>query len=71
MNAEVRKIKTAAELALAETYATIKAKLPGAGPVAAFDYAKFKAAPAHLVQMALKNGWATVSPKPQKMETKA
>lgn len=40
-------------------------------PVAAFDYAKFKAAPAHLVQMALKNGWATVSPKPQKMETKA
>lgn len=34
------------------------------GPVAiaAFDYRKFKAAPAHLVQMALKNGWATVSP---------
>lgn len=37
--------------------------------VAAFDYRKFKAAPMHLVQMALKNGWATVSPKSPEMET--
>ena len=33
MNVEVRRIKTAADLALAETYAAAKTKLPGAGPV--------------------------------------
>lgn len=37
--------------------------------VAAFDYRKFKAAPAHLVQMALQNGWVTASPKPLETET--
>ena len=36
--------------------------------VAAYDYARFKAAPAHLVQMALQNGWATVSPDLSTME---
>lgn len=30
--------------------------------VAVYDYAKFRAAPANLVALALKNGWATVSP---------
>ena len=31
--------------------------------VAAHDYTRFKAAPSHLVQMALRNGWATKSPE--------
>jgi Fe-S cluster assembly protein SufD len=42
MNAEVRKIKTAAELALAETYAAAKPKLPGAGPVVALREVAFR-----------------------------
>ncbi len=42
MNAEVRKIKTAAELALAETYAAAKPKLPGAGPVVALREEAFR-----------------------------
>ena len=37
-------------------------------PVAAFDYRKFRAAPDHLVAMALQNGWATASPKTHVME---
>ncbi len=37
-------------------------------PVAAFDYRRFKAAPAHLVQLALKNGWATASLTSSEME---
>lgn len=31
-------------------------------PVAAHDYTSFKAAPRQLVRLAIKNGWATVSP---------
>jgi Fe-S cluster assembly protein SufD len=42
MNAEVRKIKTAAELALAKTYAAAKPKLPGAGPVVALREEAFR-----------------------------
>jgi len=42
MNAEVRQIKTAAELALAESYATAKARLPGRGSVAAAREAAFR-----------------------------
>ena len=52
-----------AEEAVALNFADEVAIEPGDPvPVAAFDYRKFKAAPSHLVQMALKNGWATVSP---------
>lgn len=32
-------------------------------PVAAFDYTKFKAPPAHLMRLAVENGWATASPE--------
>ncbi len=41
MNAEVRNMKTNAELALAEAYAGAKAKLPGDGKVAALREAAF------------------------------
>lgn len=37
--------------------------------VAAFDYGKFRHAPAQLVKMARQNGWATVSPGAGKKET--
>lgn len=40
-----------------------------AAPVAAFDYGKFRNAPAHLVQMARKNGWAAGTPVTGKKET--
>jgi Fe-S cluster assembly protein SufD len=42
MNAEVLSLKTGAELALAETYAAAKAKLPGDGRVAALREAAFR-----------------------------
>jgi Fe-S cluster assembly protein SufD len=42
MNAEVLSIKTGAELALAEAFATAKAELPGDGNVAALREAAFK-----------------------------
>jgi Fe-S cluster assembly protein SufD len=42
MNAEVRAIKTNAELALAEAYASAKPKLPGDGKVVALREAAFK-----------------------------
>jgi Fe-S cluster assembly protein SufD len=42
MNAEVLPMKSSAELALAETFAGAKAKLPGDGPVAALREAAFK-----------------------------
>ena len=42
MNAEVRKIKTAAELALADAYAAAKPKLPGAGVFKALREDAFK-----------------------------
>jgi Fe-S cluster assembly protein SufD len=42
MNAEVLSLKTGAELALAETYAAAKAKLPGDGKVAALREAAFR-----------------------------
>jgi Fe-S cluster assembly protein SufD len=43
MNAEVRQIKTNAELALAEAYAAAKARLPGTGPIGALRETAFKA----------------------------
>jgi len=43
MNAEIRQIRTAAEQALLDTFAASKAKLPGAGNVAALREAAFKA----------------------------
>ena len=43
MNAEVRQIKTTAELALAEAYATAKTRLPGAAAVGALREAAFRA----------------------------
>jgi Fe-S cluster assembly protein SufD len=42
MNAEIRQIRTAAEQALLDTFAASKAKLPGAGDVAALREAAFK-----------------------------
>lgn len=42
MNAEIRQIRTAAEQGLLDTFAASKAKLPGAGPVAALRDAAFK-----------------------------
>ena len=42
MNAEIRPMKTAAELALAETFASAKPKLPGDGKVVALREAAFK-----------------------------
>ena len=42
MAAELRTVKTAAELALAESYASAKAKLPGGGKVIALRDAAFK-----------------------------
>lgn len=42
MNAEVRQMKTAAELALAETYAAARPKLPGVGPLAALREEAFR-----------------------------
>ena len=41
MNAEVRKIKTDAEAALAQTYASAKARLPGAGAIGVLREAAF------------------------------
>lgn len=38
--------------------------------VAAHDYSTFKAAPAHLVQMAQQNGWVTTSPETGKRKSK-
>ena len=43
MNAEVRQIKTNAELALAAAYAAAKASLPGGGPIGAMREAAFRA----------------------------
>lgn len=37
-------------------------------PLAAFDYTRFRAAPAELVQAAHKNGWAAGSPDPSNKE---
>ena len=42
MNVEVKPLKTAAELALAKTFATVKEKLPGRGPVAALREGAFR-----------------------------
>jgi Fe-S cluster assembly protein SufD len=42
MNAEIRQIRTAAEQALLDTFAASKAKLPGAGDVAALREAAFQ-----------------------------
>jgi len=42
MNAEVRQIKTSAELALADAYAAAKPRLPGGGPVGVLREAAFK-----------------------------
>src|SRR5688572_6083141 len=42
MNAEIRQMKTAAELALAESYASAKPNLPGDGKVVALREAAFK-----------------------------
>ena len=42
MNAEIRQIRTAAEQGLLDTFAAAKAKLPGAGEVAALREAAFK-----------------------------
>src|SRR5262245_65630379 len=42
MAAELRTVKTAAELALAESYASAKSKLPGGGKVIALRDAAFK-----------------------------
>jgi len=42
MNAEIRQIRTAAEQGLLDSFAATKAKLPGAGPVAAMREAAFK-----------------------------
>ena len=42
MNAEVKPIKTAAEMALAEAFATRKAALPGNGDIAAARAAAFR-----------------------------
>jgi Fe-S cluster assembly protein SufD len=42
MNVEVKPMKTAAELALANTFAAVKAKLPGRGPVAALRDSAFR-----------------------------
>lgn len=43
----------------------------GGDPVAyaKFDYGRFRQAPAHLVRLAQKNGWATVSPDASKKES--
>ena len=42
MNAEIRQMKTAAELALADSYASAKARLPGDGKVIALREAAFR-----------------------------
>jgi Fe-S cluster assembly protein SufD len=42
MNVEVKPMKTAAEVALANTYAAMKGKLPGRGPVAALRESAFR-----------------------------
>ncbi|MEX0753361.1 MAG: Fe-S cluster assembly protein SufD, partial [Xanthobacteraceae bacterium] len=42
MNAEIKPMKTAAELALAETFAALKGMLPGAGEVAKLREAAFR-----------------------------
>ena len=42
MNVEIKPIKTAAELALADTFAAVKAKLPGKGAVAALREGAFR-----------------------------
>jgi Fe-S cluster assembly protein SufD len=42
MNVEVKPMKTAAELALANTFAAVKDKLPGRGPVAALRDSAFR-----------------------------
>jgi Fe-S cluster assembly protein SufD len=42
MNIEVKPLKTAAELALASTFAAVKGKLPGNGPVAALRDSAFR-----------------------------
>src|SRR5262245_62022414 len=42
MNAEIRQIRTAAEQSLLDSFAAAKAKLPGAGDVAALREAAFK-----------------------------
>jgi Fe-S cluster assembly protein SufD len=42
MNAEIRQMKTAAELALADSYASAKAKLPGDGKIVALRDAAFR-----------------------------
>jgi Fe-S cluster assembly protein SufD len=42
MNVEVKPMKTAAELALANTFAAVKGKLPGKGPVAALREGAFR-----------------------------
>ena len=40
MNAEVRQMKTSAEIGLAQAFAATKAKLPGAGEIAAMREAR-------------------------------
>jgi Fe-S cluster assembly protein SufD len=42
MNVEIKPLKTAAELSLASTFAAVKGKLPGAGPVAALRDSAFR-----------------------------
>src|SRR5215208_4525014 len=42
MNVEVKPLKTAAELSLANTFAAVKDKLPGVGPVAALRDSAFR-----------------------------
>ena len=52
----------AAEEAVALNFADAVDGASAPAPVARFDYTRFKAAPAPLLALALKNGWATVSP---------
>ena len=42
MNVEVKPMKTAAELALANTFSAVKSKLPGSGAVAALRDSAFR-----------------------------
>lgn len=53
---------TASE-AVALHFADALSGAQAAAPVASFDYARFKSAPAQLVALALANGWATASPE--------
>jgi len=47
MNVEVKPMKTAAELALANTFAAVRDRLPGGGPVAALRESAFRSFDAH------------------------